>query len=260
MKNYLIGFVLGIGAILPGVSSGVFCVIFGIYEKLINSILHFFDDVKKNFSFLFPIALGVFTGVFLFGNILQFVFNRFFVITSFIFIGLILGSLPLVVKQAQIKKITLPHVLCFLLAFSSTLYLITVENNFFNNNVENFSFSYLILCGILMSAGLVIPGVSKSVILILLNVYPTYLLAISTLNFSILFPLGIGLAIGSLIFLCILQFCFTFCKSYTYSAIIGFIVSSTLVLSPGFEFNVEHSAGIFLAIVSFLLVNSCVKH
>ena len=111
-----------------------------------------------------------------------------------------------------------------------------------------------------MSAGLVIPGVSKSVILILLNVYPTYLLAISTLNFSILFPLGIGLAIGSLIFLCILHFCFTYCKSYTYSAIIGFIVSSTLVLFPGFAFNFEHFAGIFLAIVSFLLVNSCVKH
>ena len=60
------GIAIGAGAILPGISSGVFCVIFGIYEKLLNSILYFFKDIKNNFKFLLPIVVGVFIGVFIF--------------------------------------------------------------------------------------------------------------------------------------------------------------------------------------------------
>ena len=58
------GVFIGSGAILPGISSGVFCIIFGIYEKLVDSILNIFKDFKKNFAFLFPIALGGIIGVF----------------------------------------------------------------------------------------------------------------------------------------------------------------------------------------------------
>ena len=57
--DFFIGILIGTGAILPGISSGVLCVIFGIYDKLVSSIVHFFSDVKKNFKFLFPIGLGV---------------------------------------------------------------------------------------------------------------------------------------------------------------------------------------------------------
>ena len=50
IKNFFIGILIGGGAILPGISSGVLCVIFGIYEKLLDSILNFFKDIKKNFT------------------------------------------------------------------------------------------------------------------------------------------------------------------------------------------------------------------
>ena len=45
--NFVKGIFIGAGAILPGISSGVLCIIFGIYEKLIDSILGFFKDIKK---------------------------------------------------------------------------------------------------------------------------------------------------------------------------------------------------------------------
>lgn len=68
--KYLVDFIKGIGigagCILPGISSGVLLVIFGLYEKLIDCILHFFKDVRKNVSFLFPIALGTLLGMVLF--------------------------------------------------------------------------------------------------------------------------------------------------------------------------------------------------
>ena len=95
---------------------------FGLYEKIIDSIIHFFKDIKNNIKFITPIVLGVFIGVFLFGNILRVVFNKFNMEASFAFIGLILGSINLVIKQSNIRKVSFIHILCMLLTFSLSIY------------------------------------------------------------------------------------------------------------------------------------------
>ncbi len=100
-KNLIIGFFIGAGAILPGVSSGVLCVILGIYEKLLNSILQFFSNLKENLKFLVPIFIGAFLGMVLFGNILIYLFNTYPLQIQSIFIGLILGSIPSLLKQVN---------------------------------------------------------------------------------------------------------------------------------------------------------------
>jgi putative membrane protein len=104
--NFFIGILIGCGAILPGISAGVFCVIFGIYEKLINSITSLlkFKDFKKNFMFLLPIVLGCFIGIVLFGNIIKILFTKFENEARFIFLGLILGTIPSLFKQASQKN------------------------------------------------------------------------------------------------------------------------------------------------------------
>ena len=71
------GIAIGAGAILPGISSGVLCVIFGIYEKLLDSVLNFFKDVKNHMKFLLPILIGTSIGIIVFGNLLRFLFNNF---------------------------------------------------------------------------------------------------------------------------------------------------------------------------------------
>ena len=169
-----------------------------------------------------------------------------------IFIGLILGSIKLVFKQANIKKVNLLHILCLLLTFSFSIYLIALENSSsvsvtFNSN------SHLILAGIVMSAGIVIPGVSKTVILMMLGIYEVYLSAIANLNILILIPIGIGLAIGGILFLVLINFLFKIAKSYTYFAIIGFILGSIFVIYPGFSFNIEGVISIVLLIISFIV-------
>ena len=252
MKNLLAGILIGAGAILPGISSGVFLCCFGLYEKIVDCILHFFKDIKGNLRFIFPIAIGTFIGVFLFGNILQFTFSKFYMETSFVFIGLILGSIKLVFNQANIKKVNFLHILCLLLTFSFSIYLIALENSSsvsvtFNSN------SHLILAGIVMSAGIVIPGVSKTVILMMLGIYEVYLSAIANLNILILIPIGIGLAIGGILFLVLINFLFKIAKSYTYFAIIGFILGSIFVIYPGFSFNIESVISIALLIISFIV-------
>ena len=94
LLNCIKGIFIGSGAILPGISSGVICIIFGLYEKLLDSLLNFFKDIKNNFKFLFAIILGIGIGVLIFSNFLNYFLTSYPLQTKSIFIGLILGSIP----------------------------------------------------------------------------------------------------------------------------------------------------------------------
>ena len=177
------GIALGAGAILPGISSGVICVIFGIYEKLLNCVLNFFKNIKENFKILFPIVLGAFIGIILFGNILKYLFYAYPIQIKFIFIGLILGSIPSLIKQAYYRKTFRLHYLLYLIAsLILAIFLVILENKLsISSSNTSFSIPYLILSGFFMSAGVIVPGVSSTLILMLLGVYDAYLLSVSTL-------------------------------------------------------------------------------
>lgn len=241
LQSCIKGIALGAGAILPGISSGVLCVIFGIYEKLVDSILSFFRDVKGNFKFLFPLVLGGFIGVILFGNILKFLFETYPTYTNFAFIGLILGCIPTLLKKAnEHSKFKPSYFLYTMASFLLALLLLYLEKNFITTDLHvNTTPLYLIFSGFIMSVGVVVPGVSSSVLLMILNVYPIYLEAVSTINLYILFPMGIGLILGGIFFLKLIQFCLNRYFSQTYYCIIGFILGSTFILYPGLPFNLS---------------------
>ena len=158
------GIALGAGAILPGISSGVLCVVFGIYEKLLDSILYFFKDIKKNFRFLLPIFIGVFIGVFIFSNFLQYLLYKFPIQTNSIFIGLILGTIPSLLetlkKEENTSKTNFKYFLAFFICFSIGVGSVLLENSLPATNIEsieNVNFLYLMLSGFLMSVGIVVP-------------------------------------------------------------------------------------------------------
>lgn len=168
MKSFFIdslkGIALGAGAILPGISSGVLCVIFGIYEKLLDSILYFFKDIKKNFRFLLPIFIGIFVGVLIFSNFLQYFLITFPIQTNSIFMGLILGTIPSLLntlKEEKDKNITnFKYFLAFFICFSIGVGSVLLENSISTTNIEsieNVTFLYLMLSGFLMSVGIVVP-------------------------------------------------------------------------------------------------------
>ena len=85
------------------------------------------------------------------------------------------------------------------------------------------------------------------------GLYEMYLNAISTVNLTFLFPIGIGLIIGGIICLFIMNLLFKIAKSYTYFAIIGFILSSIFVIYPGFTFDLHGCISIILLIISFMI-------
>lgn len=251
------GMALGAGAILPGISSGVLCVIFGIYEKLVNSILYFFKDIKNNIKFLCPLAIGGLIGVILFGNVLKFLFSAYPIYTNFVFSGLVLGCVPALLKKANEKRGFKLHYLFYTsISFLVALLLLYLERNFISTDIHiNTSPLYLILSGFIMSIGVVVPGVSSSVLLMILKVYPIYLEAVSTFNLYILLPMGIGLLLGGIFFLKLIQLCLTKYFSQTYYSIIGFIIGSIFIFYPKVTLDLNGIICVILFTFSFLIAN-----
>ena len=241
LLNCAKGIAIGAGAILPGISSGVLCVIFGIYEKLLDSILNFFNDIKKNIKFLFPIIVGIGIGVLIFSNILNYFLFEFPIQTKSIFIGLILGSIPTLIKEVNNKtNFKFHYFLYALLAFIIGIGSVILEKYISTSSISgSFSFLYLILSGLAMSVGIIVPGVSSTIILMLMGVYSTYLSSVSYLYFPVLIPMGIGLIFGCLICMKITKFLLNHFYAQTFYSIVGFTLGSIFVLLPdvGFDLN-----------------------
>lgn len=255
LLNCLKGILIGSGAILPGISSGVLCIIFGIYEKLLDSIIHFFKDIKKNIKFLLPIVIGVAIGVLIFSNFLNYFFINFPIQTKSIFIGLILGSIPSLIKESNKKTEFKPKFLFYtLFAFLFGVFLVILENYIPNSETNStFSFLYLAISGFIMSVGIVVPGISSTVILMLMGVYNTYLSSISTLYFPVLIPMGIGLILGCLIFMKLTDFLLNNFYEKTFYSIIGFSLGSILVLMPDISFGLTSIIFLLCILLGFLL-------
>lgn len=227
------GVLIGAGAILPGISSGVLCVIFGIYEKLLDSVLNFFTDIRKNFKFLFPIVLGGIAGIILFSKILQFLLYKYPLQTKSIFIGLILGGVVLLFKDINKKeKFKIKNLLYLFIALAIGITIVYIENKLGVKAIENVNCVYLIISGFLMSIGIVVPGVSNTIILMLLGVYSLYLSSVSTLYLPVLIPMLIGVILGSLLFMKIIKYLLDKFYIQTMFLIIGFTLGSVFILFP----------------------------
>lgn len=105
-----------------------------------------------------------------------------------------------------------------------------------------------------MSAGIVVPGISSTVILMLIGKYSLYLSAVSSLNLSVLIPMGIGLVAGGLVLLVFIKLCFKYFRNISYYAIIGFVLGSIPVLFPNDLSPYKLLIGFCLILLCALLV------
>lgn len=270
ISDFLKGICIGAGAILPGISSGVLCVIFGIYDKLVESVLGIFHDFKKNFFYLLPIFLGSTVGIILLGNILNLLLNSFTSPTKYAFIGLILGSIPMLIKQINSQnKFKLHYIFYTIIAFALGLLAVILEKylsssvftansylieDLYSNTIPSFfPIVLLAIAGFFMSIGIVVPGVSSTLILMCFGVYNIYLEAVSTINLPVLIPIGFGVVLGGFIFLKIIKFLLSKYYMQTFYSIIGFTLGSVLVLYVPITFDFSGIISIILFLLCFYI-------
>ena len=247
IKNVLKGMLIGIANIIPGVSGGTMAVSMGIYDRLISCISHPFKDFKNNVLFLIPIALGMGLAIVASAFGIDYLFETFPLQTNLLFIGLILGSLPAIYKKVKSATMRLGHIAAAIFFFSLVVGMAMLNGangNYVQLEVTFIALVKLFLIGVLASATMVIPGVSGSMVLLLLGYYNPILASINDFiraltdfdvpamlnEFGVLFPFGIGVIVGVLVIAKIIEYIFEKFPLYAYWAIIGLIVASPIAI------------------------------
>jgi putative membrane protein len=244
MNKYLTLFLKGIGMgaanVVPGVSGGTIALITGIFEPLIDAIKSFnltalqlllkgkFKDFAQhiNLYFLLAIFLGVAVSILTLARLFGYLLEYHPVYLYATFFGLILASVYYV--GITVEKWNFPVILSFIIGTAIALLL-----TFLKPASENSSLVYLLICGVVATCSMILPGLSGSFVLVLMGNYQLIMIdAVNELNLSILLPVVVGAAVGLLLFSNFLSWVFKHYKNQTIAMLTGFILGSIGVLWP----------------------------
>ncbi len=243
------GMFVGIANVIPGVSGGTMAVSFGIYDKIISSVTNLFKDFKNSVKTLFPIAVGVVIGVVAFTFIIPFLLETQPFCTAAAFTGLIVGGIPMIVKslkesgEKDSHKSIPVNVIVFIL-----LFVISLVMPFMNGDAESGilltadvgTMIKVFFLGIIAAATMVIPGVSGSLVLMVLGYYfgiitavKNFILGLKSLDWGmmldnglVLAPFALGCILGIFFISKLIEWLFGHFPTATFSGILGLIVTS----------------------------------
>jgi len=232
MKNFLYrifcGFFLGISVFAPGVSGSVMAVMMGIYEDLLTIVSNPFKNLKKNIIYLFPMGIGALLSLVLFVLVFSYLFETYEKATYLLFMGLIAGNLPIVFKEATSKKgfkktYIIGIVIAFIIATTvGILRLNTPETS----DVTSFSLIYLGVCGAIAGASSMVPGMSISMILMVLGVYNVLMLAAKSIDILVIGVVGVCFVLAMIAVSRLTKFVFDKYASLARFIVFGFMCGS----------------------------------
>lgn len=276
MKEKLIlfikGIVLGVAFVIPGVSGGTLAVLLGIYEELIEAASNFYKNMvnfKKYFMYLLPIGLGVVFSVAVFAKLIKFGLDKAPIITILIFLGMIIGGIPALVRNVKGTKTNLKDMTLMLVGLIIVISMLIFHKSNTNVVLTNMSITgyiTLFLVGAIAAVTMVVPGISGSFTLMLIGYYEPILNLVNDItsfknlgpNLILIFTFMLGVFIGIIFISKIIEWCLKHYKRETYYAIIGFVLSSIISVIyevSKFPFNLTHLIiGIVLLVINTVLV------
>lgn len=279
LEHIIIGIIIGISNIVPGVSAGTMFVILGIFKKLIDQVGLCLDEVKtmvKNITkfkeknggiravgimfknifmsqktFLIPIAIGMIFAIYFVAKLFSILNPEQILYRNYIFLGLILGGIPALFKElkkgtdiANIKKRKISIYIFMIIGFAMmfVLYLLKVNGIGLRKiGYEELSITMalpLFLVGAVAAASMVIPGISGSMVVLILGYYELMTVSISKLNMIFIIPFAIGILVGIMAILKLIKYLLDKHYTRTYSCIVGFVIGSLLMVFPGLPVGV----------------------
>lgn len=239
------GALIGLGAVLPGISGGVLCVIFGIYKTIMEFLADPFRKFKTHVPKLIPIGIGGVIGFLGIANVLSFFLEKYPEPSVCLFVGLIGGMLPSLFKEAgeqgrskgSFISLGVAMVLVFALLISLQVFSVEITPNFL----------WYIFCGCCLALSVIAPGMSFSTLLMPLGLYEPFVDGIGHLDFAILIPGGIGGLATVILFAKAIDTLFKRHYSVSFHAIVGVVIAATIMIIP---------FGSFVASFTSFLVNT----
>lgn len=270
VKDILKGSLVGVANIIPGVSGGTMAVSMGIYDKLITAITHIFKDIRKSVRILCPIIIGALLGIGVLAFVIKWLFGNYPVQTNLLFIGLIIGGLPIIWHKTKEQRITIGAILAFVL-FLAIVVLFPVLGNGQGSEVQLvpslLMFVKLFAVGIIASATMVIPGVSGSMMLMIMGYYNPILNTITGFITSlaerdmtgvmsymwILIPFGIGVVLGIFLIAKFVEYVFDHAPAIAYCAILGLITGSPIAILMMADITGLTIVTVLTSVVTFII-------
>ncbi|MGI6329883.1 MAG: DUF368 domain-containing protein [Bacilli bacterium] len=246
LKNILTGVAIGIANIIPGVSGGTIIVLFGLFDKIIFAISDILKrktlSRKENLLFLGQILFGILIGLITFANIIDYFFINWPTQTIYTFIGLILFSIPSIIKKEMPnKKVSYPFFIIGALIIIGLSIMSPDQTNIIITNFPLITLPFLFkltIIGMIGGIAVILPGVSGAMILLILgqyHLYKSYIANVASFKLNIIIPIlfiGSGILLGIILSSKIIKWALTNYRKETISFILGLIIMSSIVLIP----------------------------
>lgn len=225
------GLVIGVSGILPGISGGVLCIVFGIYKPFMEVLASPIRGLKAHWRRLLPVGIGAAAGFFMLVKAVSELVEKHEALATAAFAGLILGTLPSLVRTAGKEKRTKGSYFAFAISFVVFFSLFVGLKLSVGVSIAP-SFFWFVLAGAVWGLSIVLPGLSSSAILLFLGLFGPIADGAMALDFSVLLPLAIG-GVGSLILLSkLINMLYEKHFSVMSHIIIGIVVATTLPILP----------------------------
>lgn len=256
LNLFLKGIFVGVANIIPGVSGGTIAVVLRIFDQMIDAINNFFKQPKKHIKFLIPLFLGAIVGILIFSKLIEICLAKESLPTSMFFVGLVVGSIPLIFRHAKSRPVKPIYYLASLISFAIVVIMSFMKEPTSTSTDIVITIPWLIKIFVfcmLASAAMVVPGISGSFVMVLLGIYNIILTSISRLVptvidgfglmsknsffegvkyivssnvFITLLVGGIGIVLGVILISKLIAFLLQKAFSVTYFSILGLIFGS----------------------------------
>ncbi|MBQ6477834.1 MAG: DUF368 domain-containing protein [Erysipelotrichaceae bacterium] len=240
------GMIVGTGAILPGVSGGVLCLAFGIYEPLIEVLSNPGKNLKKHRNLFLPFSIGWLGGFFLLAKLLEVLFLKYETVATVFFAGLIVGTMPAILKEAEIKTKGIYRFVFWTLLFLSVFRFIDTSQGI---EIRANIFWYLV-SGSIWGLSMIIPGLSSSSLLIVMGLYQKITAAIANLDLTVIVPVLIGLLAAILTLSKLVKHLYDRYRHFISAFIGGIMIASVIVMLWKLTYQVSY---LLLYILLFIL-------
>lgn len=227
----LSGILIGGGAILPGISGGVLCVVFGVYQPLMETLSHPVRAIPRNWRLLVLVGIGGAIGFLGFARVVDIVFSANELLATWLFIGLIAGTLPALYREAGLQGRPRGVYTALGIAFLALLALLLVVRFSPATSVTP-SFFWYVFAGVLWGLSIIVPGMTSSSILMSLGLYQPLAAGIAAFDIAVLAPWILGMAATVLALAKLINYCFHNHYAISYHAVLGVVLASTLAIIP----------------------------
>ena len=246
------GALIGLGAVLPGISGGVLSVIFGIYKPIMELLANPMHNFKTHVPMLFPVILGGIIGFLGIANLLSYVLEKYPNPSICLFVGLIGGMLPSLFREAGYKERSKNSYIA--LAVSMLLVFALLISLQFTSFTISPSWGWFIFCGVCLALSIIVPGMSFSTLLMPLGLYTPFVDGLGHLSPSVVIPGLLGAGVTMLLLPKYVNQLLEKHYSVAFHAIIGIVIAATIMIVPfkGFTGYVKES------LINLFFITACI--